>query len=1786
MNKLLDTNSRLPDFGLDSPFALPSYDQAPAEDGVGIIKGIGYGAVGTVFKGMSTIVDSVTRGERGLGDALARGVGSEFEDFYQRNEGTLDTLSGIAGSITAGIVAPQLFAAKVGTAMYWVKATSANARGFGWAHKLLSTTAASRVNSVLSSFKNPLTVVSETAAPIIQKMHVAAASGKLMSLKAAGAGSGMAHLAMQTMADVAIGEVAAYGLMNKSGIYDNFGSADYFKWLVGGTALATGIRGLVYSKHLRVGAQSAKRVHAQAWADKHAAEAAFAPNVAPAYKAGLYGAIADEAAETLDAVGGLAARATDAEGGAAKAAWRAATDGQKLDVEEIRKFQQQYERLATAEMRKLWGAPLDDFGVTARQGGTPLGDEDLRFIRELFRTDEAFMVAGARRIEDVASAAHTKGVMNKHVAALVEARDGARAALDAGLGSADALRAAERKLERYKQFTGYHASRDGSLRAGIRWDADTERFVAQAADDLPYYDRVKNLNHLATTQVKGSPFVSQVADMEALKHGRPRAATLALEIDNSGDTSKLRWSRVDKAPALKIDIDALVNADNGEEAYALLQKWLDSGARGSSGGRKLSWNVLKATQDIDKVDHRLLDAYHKRTWEWLDQQARMGQVPSNADKAEVLEQLQVLARKKGEGLMHDLRGLTEITDGEVAKLSRRWNVPQSTVEDVAVLRKGYAKDVEPLLAELTRVDAGYEHMAHRRWYGNMLEIDYQRTPMTIFVDEEAVTALQHDFKRVNVVSQAEQLMKEHELLTQKEGAYVSRIAEVLQETDPQTGNVGRTAAASVALDPGLWSSDALVGGWRAALHSQNYIGKHSDSIVAAKQLDATLTALRNKRTEELMKPVMEEMQKVVSAGQKDVAAAAIDAVRRFRLDSFEAVGKNQAGENLYRLRLDKGEMEKLQSAQYFGHPKAASGERFIQTKLQADIAPEALWEEFGYAYYPAAQQLGGVVDPVPVVVTESVKNFIEQVSKFQHAMLADVNALRRAEGLAPVRKMAIHVPSYRYSGKERIFVVDPATGDVKRMYAATTSDEARRIADTDLTELRKGDAAANRYQLLTEDEMALSYRDLYDEQWESLVRRFDDSGLQTGGQRGQKQAVRTRLGDEVFQEMFASMRESIRNVDTRTRMVFARPSLEAAKTHSVLTHGQEWNPAMQLWQNTILGRTVHKLPTGSERMARAAQGIDDTVEGIGGHILDAYDSFMKRVGSMGMPVVGSRKANVLDPVEGGRLARAGAAIQKAVDEANFPFKAAEGALNDPAFIERMGGIAFTENAPKDVKGFFSTLNKWTTYTAYSAFRASASLINLLSTLPMNTAMASEMARHAGESVQAWQTRVGMVGHALPEGFHVNPMKTAIQAMHDAFRPIRLEDGSTLVDTMKARGWLAQPAHEVMNLLNQSTFKHTALEKALDLASKPTNYTEQMARVIGANAGFRIGRAAGMDEKAAMHYASWFANFVAGDYTAVNKPRVFQGTAGMPVGLFTTFMWNVAERSLGWIENVDLRTYARTAAVQSMLFGAEAVPGYAQAEALFSTYDGKSSPLDCIRREFGETAADLWAYGTLSNLPRIFGAEDGVALHKRGDLNIKAMPNVFNPTKLPAFQVASDLFKLVTEGAGSIARGEGMQALGEIASSYMPNHFVRKMLEQAQGYAVDRRGQLVDEDVNRGMTMVANALSLDSLRQARTQEAWRRQRLIDARERSQVGTLRESLRRKFRAQGTLSQDDLMDGVSTYVRNGGTPDGFRQFIERVALDASMTKFDQEFLRALQGGNIEQAMRFIRMTGGRLE
>ncbi len=470
------------------------------------------------------------------------------------------------------------------------------------------------------------------------------------------------------------------------------------------------------------------------------------------------------------------------------------------------------------------------------------------------------------------------------------------------------------------------------------------------------------------------------------------------------------------------------------------------------------------------------------------------------------------------------------------------------------------------------------------------------------------------------------------------------------------------------------------------------------------------------------------------------------------------------------------------------------------------------------------------------------------------------------------------------------------------------------------------------------------------------------------------------------------------------------------------------------------------------------------------------------------------------------------------------------------------------------------------------------MMGLATTMP---AVIKSLQRMDGETLEAKKLRIGPFASVISDesGDAVfSPMRILASSAHNYFNKEIQIEGKTvnLSDWAKKEGYFAQSVNDMLEPFSKPHSSQFAakLDKLVSLVSKPSDMSETFSRGLAFHAGWQVGEGLGIKE--ARNLASFshdFANKVIGDYRPTNRPQMFQGAVGMPLGLFTTFMWNYNERLFRYIEGKQARAFYTQIATQASLFGANSVPGYSQYTNWFaSNYDGTASPAVGIESRFGTTLADWWHYGTFSNLPKLFGASDGIAFSQRGDAGLKMVPTLFNPANTP---VATSIKKLYTAVSGitTAIRNNGVEPkqIAQLLAQNSISRPFRSLVEWYSDESLDKNGRVINDDVRSTMGTISRILDMKTLSEAKNAEAFYQigaGRMARNERMTELSDTMEFNARNDKYIGEAGAKQLSSDFRTYFENGGDPGGFAALLRNKMLMSHMDRTTAQSMKQLSG------------------
>jgi len=222
----------------------------------------------------------------------------------------------------------------------------------------------------------------------------------------------------------------------------------------------------------------------------------------------------------------------------------------------------------------------------------------------------------------------------------------------------------------------------------------------------------------------------------------------------------------------------------------------------------------------------------------------------------------------------------------------------------------------------------------------------------------------------------------------------------------------------------------------------------------------------------------------------------------------------------------------------------------------------------------------------------------------------------------------------------------------------------------------------------------------------------------------------------------------------------------------------------------------------------------------------------------------------------------------------------------------------------------------------------------------------------------------------------------------------------------------------------------------------------------------------------------------------------------------------------------------------------------------------------LERTFGTEAAEWFLYGTISNMPKLFGADDGIALSTRGDVNIRNIPTLFTFEDTPVWAMVRDGLTALKKGFEQVRErgGLSLQQSAEILQNYSTSRAFRNLGYLTTGVVTDRRGQKISDrdkivdilqgDIQNELGLIASIAGLRTIDENRKIQAAYRIRSGEVSRQARMSQLRDRVRADIRG-GELTTENVSESVSSYVKHGGNPEYFPRFLMQQFMSATVDK-----------------------------
>lgn len=828
--------------------------------------------------------------------------------------------------------------------------------------------------------------------------------------------------------------------------------------------------------------------------------------------------------------------------------------------------------------------------------------------------------------------------------------------------------------------------------------------------------------------------------------------------------------------------------------------------------------------------------------------------------------------------------------------------------------------------------------------------------------------------------------------------------------------------------------------------------------------------------------------------------------------------------------------------------------------------------------YTKGMPLPNHMTGAPLVLDDLGKQLFDRVRSALDIQFKDENRLRVAMGLSPLRKTPDFLPAESTKNKFVAFVLD-SKGDVvsgKTIIEDTADKFAQRRADT-YKNLKAGEYLHARQDI----EHAQDVYDQAQQYWvdPSFVGRLDRANK--GGLAGNivrndtvrellryiqdknlhlaNSTTRIVLDDQI---KFAKMRRTVEQGQQGSRSLFAAT---AARFGNQTPPRTVWDAYLKAVAGPVIGdvkdRRITQLVGKVEPLIQVA--INSTWAGMNALPVEQVSNWVKDMATrMGVP--------------GGIVSRT-AEFDKLTTElgAYMPY-----ATMDKYLEQRI----IKGKRPIEVRELASKLNKWDATWRLRYLEIPNAAMNMLGIINnMPSILGNSNTPVLGQLVNGNGKKVGIV----------DAMRVIMQGTRETISRAHTKDW----DYAQSRGALDQGVAEVRNMYSaiedQSStarflkgdktiknakvgtrdwLKYHGIDGMLSLAN---DSTEKWSRMWAHGIGLKLADLRGISDTAErFNFANSIADQAIANYSPLNRGEIYHTALGSMMGLYQTYAMTYSNRMYRWAEKGDYTAIMRQVATQSALFGISSNVGYNQFEWLEDKATRDEATIsDMIYARFGPEVGSLIAHGGIADLPKLMGADTGIAIYNRADSNIRS--NVLqdgltiDPVKAAAAlgtvkQVATGVLSVANQlwSGNSITSG---QRISETLAAALPNRMLRGSMTVMlnDGNDIDQFGNI----------MTSSKGLFESLVRASGLKTTRQQDEIDFKYRNRASldrqaALMEQLRLDTKA---LMRDGQLNARITeiwdkYTANGGNPVMFKPWVRQTWEAATTTRSQKELMDSL--------------------
>lgn len=777
----------------------------------------------------------------------------------------------------------------------------------------------------------------------------------------------------------------------------------------------------------------------------------------------------------------------------------------------------------------------------------------------------------------------------------------------------------------------------------------------------------------------------------------------------------------------------------------------------------------------------------------------------------------------------------------------------------------------------------------------------------------------------------------------------------------------------------------------------------------------------------------------------------------------------------------------------------------------------------------------------PLQVSQTASDLSNSISQLSIQSGIENNVLRASLGQVPITTRSFHLPTPELNKEGTWFVRNPV-GRVIGTYTGPNFAQNEQRAKGAATTLGTGHIAVPL-------ETVKADHQINDDNFFSLI-DYSDQLAKTGAPiKGGLAHTEIDSGPSTLKAMIKSLQEQYLNIGIRSRAAVFEPELnyarQAAQTTTVNTRDNFGNiNIFDRYISTMFSQTP-KGPSGPGALGKIYGGIESGLD----KALSITYAHYASLSPLESNQIGAKVVNAL--------------VRKQSNISEYKQYAEQASDFSPfTDAEKFRESFFREQSPPTVRQLSGKLARLSSTMSLRLLDMGTAINNFAGLVTNMPSVVTALRKLPNETTDQWISRTGAWGTQLTDGIMTfSPGKAMGQAAKALWKG---ELSAPMMDAAKHGYFTPEYASLAQAMTLPEKPSQQAIEKFIQYASYGADRSEMLSRQWAWGMGYKIGKDLHQfdDERNSYIFANNFVNDMIGNYSPNNKPTMFQGAVGLPLGAFQTYMSNFYRRLYGYIERGDKSAILAQYAAQASVFGAKSVPGYGLWNSVFQSNDTSSDDFTSrVQRTFSPGVGELLLNGSLSNIPKIWGGMqgDGFAFYTRGSVDYtQPVPTLLDMSKAPPMQFLNDVFEGTKATIKNVfgAGGFSLQQQEEILANFSTNRALKSVMEMAAGVKTDQRGNVIDAGTRDAMHVAAAMMGTQLSSVRSNQEAVSRQRDVQLAQEDLQATLSAHTKSIIRS-GSFTTEQLQGVVNNYINNGGNPAYIGQWFRNDLMNATEPK-----------------------------